>query len=147
MELTYQLHDTIPNEKLLEGILKLYSDTFDSSADELLNKMKTKPNLLFNLALNGRKVVGFKIGYEIDEGTFYSWLGGVASHYRNRGIALALMKQQHDYLRRKGYKKVQTKTMNKWRGMLLLNIKYGFDVIETYYDEKGRHKILLEKKL
>lgn len=49
MEITYQLHDTIPNEKLLEGILKLYSDTFDSSADELLNKMKTKPNLLFNL--------------------------------------------------------------------------------------------------
>ncbi|WNS77324.1 hypothetical protein RRV45_10165 [Bacillus sp. DTU_2020_1000418_1_SI_GHA_SEK_038] len=42
---------------------------------------------------------------------------------------------------------VQTKTMNKWRNMLVLNIKNGFDVIDTYTDEKGIHKIILEKNL
>jgi hypothetical protein len=37
--------------------------------------------------------------------------------------------------------------MNKWRSMLILNIKCGFDVIDTYTDENGRNKIILEKKL
>lgn len=37
--------------------------------------------------------------------------------------------------------------MNKWRGMLILNIKNGFDIIETYTDENGLHKIVLEKNL
>lgn len=109
--------------------------------------MKDKPQLSFNIALDIEKVVGFKIGYELDENKFYSWLGGVDPNYRKRGIALTLMEQQHEYLKGKGYQIVQTKTMNKWRGMLILNIKNGFDVIETYTDEKGVHKIVLEKVL
>ncbi|CAH0346701.1 hypothetical protein BCI9360_03046 [Bacillus sp. CECT 9360] len=57
------------------------------------------------------------------------------------------MEKQHQYLKEIGYKVVQTKTMNKWRGMLILNIKSGFNVIDTYTDEKGLHKIILEKNL
>ncbi len=37
--------------------------------------------------------------------------------------------------------------MNKWRSMLVLNIKNGLDVIDTYIDEKGLYKIILERKL
>lgn len=69
------------------------------------------------------------------------------ANYRKRGIASELMKKQHQYLKESGYSVVQTKTMNKWRSMLVLNIKNGFDVIDTYIDEKGLHKIILEKKL
>ncbi|WP_369792731.1 hypothetical protein [Virgibacillus sp. SK37] len=57
------------------------------------------------------------------------------------------MDQQHLYLIEKGYEIVQTKTKNKWRGMLLLNIKSGFDVIGTYTDKVGEPKIILEKRL
>lgn len=57
------------------------------------------------------------------------------------------MKKQHHYLRETGYKVVQTKTMNKWRGMLVLNIKSGFDVVATCTGENGLHKIILEKRL
>ncbi|GMB08267.1 hypothetical protein B1no1_09770 [Thermolongibacillus altinsuensis] len=46
-----------------------------------------------------------------------------------------------------GTKFVRTKTKNKWRNMLILNIKHGFDVIGTYTDEKGEPKIILEKRL
>ncbi|WP_218197355.1 hypothetical protein, partial [Pseudomonas sp. 2995-1] len=49
------------------------------------------------------------------------------------------------YLREKGYSVVQTKTMNKWRNMLILNIKHGFDIIETTIDDNGLHKIVMEK--
>ena len=63
------------------------------------------------------------------------------------GVASELIEKQHNYLIEKGYNIVQTKTMNKWRSMLILNIKSGFDVIDTYTDENGRHKIILEKIL
>lgn len=78
---------------------------------------------------------------------FYSWLGGVDPDYRKHGIALTLMEKQHEYLRKNGYKVVQTKTMNKWRNMLILNIKNGFNIIETYTDDNGLQKIVLEKTL
>lgn len=130
----------------MDGIESLYRNIFNSH-DNLNHKMKDKPKLVFNIALVGEEVVGFKIGYELDRNKFYSWLGGVHPDYREHGIASKLMEQQHQHLRENGYKTVQTKTMNKWRGMLLLNIKNGFDIVVTYTDEKGLHKIILEKKL
>lgn len=55
------------------------------------------------------------------------------------------MKKQHHYIKQRGYKVIQTKTMNRWRSMLILNIKHGFDVIDIYTNENGLHKIILEK--
>ncbi|WP_313798984.1 GNAT family N-acetyltransferase [Cytobacillus sp.] len=147
MSITYLFYDTIPNENVTNGIMNLYTSIFNSSAEELNKKMKDNTRLVFNIAVDGEKVVGFKMGYELDKNTFYSWLGGVDPDYRKHGIASMLMEQQHQYAREQGYKMVQTKTMNKWRNMLILNIKNGFDVIDTYTDEHGRHKIVLEKKL
>jgi predicted GNAT superfamily acetyltransferase len=137
---------TMPDAGILNGILELHKNIFGDS-DDLVSKMKSKPQLLVLTAMDGEKVIGYKMGYAIDEDTFYSWLGGVAPNYRKSGIASMLMEKQHGYLKEKGYKVVRTKTMNKWRSMLILNIKHGFDVIETYTDEKGLHKIVLEKRL
>ena len=53
----------------------------------------------------------------------------------------------HQHLRQAGYRKVQTKTMNRWRNMLLLNIQYGFDIVDTFTDARGSFKIVLEKDL
>ena len=147
LDIKYHLIDTIPNDKLLNGIVNLYSAIFDGNTEEFLIKINDKHKLFFNIALDEQKVVGFKIGYELDKNKFYSWLGGVDSNYREHGIALTLMEQQHEYLKENRYKVVQTKTMNKWRSMLILNIKNGFNVIETYTDDKGLHKIVLEKLL
>lgn len=113
----------------------------------LSEKIKKKPSLVTNLAIHNDRIVGYKIGYELDCETFYSWLGGVDPHFRKQGIATKLMEEQHAYARKLGYRKVQTKTMNRWRSMLLLNIKSGFDVIQTIIDENGIHKIVLEKEL
>ncbi|WBL13616.1 GNAT family N-acetyltransferase [Sutcliffiella sp. NC1] len=142
----YTFFNGIPNEELMKGIQELHQKVFGTSED-LLTKMKTKPTLLFHIAIADEKIVGYKIGYILSSDKFYSWLGGVDPSYRNKGIAATLMKNQHQYLKEAGYKTVQTKTMNKWRNMLILNIKSGFDVIETYVDDKGLHKIVLEKSL
>lgn len=146
MSFDYTIFNSIPDTVVLEGILELHKDIFGTS-DDLINKMTSKPQLLVITAMDDKKVIGYKIGYEIDSNKFYSWLGGVDTNYRKYGVASMLMKKQHQYLKENGYNVVQTKTMNKWRSMLVLNIKNGFDVIDTYIDEKGLHKIVLEKNL
>ncbi|MGN8646668.1 GNAT family N-acetyltransferase [Gracilibacillus sp. HCP3S3_G5_1] len=146
MNFDYFIFNSIPDDDVLDGIIELHKVIFDTT-DDLINKMENKPKLLVITAMNGMKVIGYKIGYELDNNKFYSWLGGVDTNYRKHGIASELMEKQHQYLKENGYSVVQTKTMNKWRNMLVLNIKNGFDVIDTYTDEKGLHKIILEKNL
>lgn len=146
MSFDYFFFNSIPDDDVLEGIIEIHGVIFGTT-DDLINKMANKPKLLVITAMKGMKVIGYKIGYELDNNKFYSWLGGVDTNYRKNGIASELMQIQHQYLKEKGYSVVQTKTMNKWRNMLVLNIKNGFDVIDTYIDEKGLHKIILEKKL
>lgn len=131
---------------MLEGIIDLHQKIFNGS-DNLSNQLKSKQCLFTVVALSDSEVIGYKIGYALDEKTFYSWVGGVDANYRNYGIASKLMEKQHEYLKERGYKNVQTKTKNKWRNMLILNIKNGFDVIGTYTDTSGEPKVILEKKL
>jgi ribosomal protein S18 acetylase RimI-like enzyme len=142
----YLVIRSMPAGDTLQGILDLHSEVF-GTGDDLIDRMKKKPELLVTIAKQDEKVIGYKIGYELDPHTFYSWLGGVNGAYRQHGIASRLLELQHHFLIENGYHIVRTKTMNKWRNMLILNIKHGFDVMETYTDKKGRHKIVLEKKL
>lgn len=136
----------IPENGVMKNILQLHQTIFNDS-ETLLNRLENKKNLLITLAMENEKVVGYKIGYELDHDKFYSWLGGVDASHRKHGIASNLMKLQHEFLKQNSYKIVQTKTKNKWKNMLILNLKHGFDVIGTYTDEKGEPKIILEKRL
>jgi predicted GNAT superfamily acetyltransferase len=146
LEIDYSVIQSMPDGDTLHGILEVHREVF-GSGDDLIDKIKEKPQLLVTIAKQDGNVIGYKIGYELDRRTFYSWLGGVSPDYRKHGIASRLLVLQHQFLIKNGYHIVQTKTTNKWRAMLILNIKHGFDVMETYTDKKGRHKIVLEKKL
>jgi predicted GNAT superfamily acetyltransferase len=146
LDIVYTIIQSIPDQDILKGIIELHKDIFGTK-DELINKMARKPKLLVITATYEERVIGYKIGYELDRHTFYSWLGGVDTNYRKHGIAFQLLNIQHRYLKENGYRIVQTKTMNRWRAMLILNIRNGFNVIDTVTDEKGRHKIILEKNL
>lgn len=146
MSFDYSIFNSLPDDEVLVEIIDLHKNIFGTS-DDLITKIGSKHRLLVITAMDGTKVIGYKIGYELDNNKFYSWLGGVDTNYRKHGIASELMEKQHQYLKENGYSVIQTKTMNKWRSMLVLNIKNGFDVIDTYIDEKGLHKIILEKKL
>lgn len=137
---------SIDDKELFDSLMYLHESIFKDSST-LVRKMENKPKLLITLAIDESKVVGYKMGYELDSDVFYSWLGGVDTKYRNKGIGSKLMEIQHQYLIESGYKAVRTKTMNKWREMLILNIKNGFDVIDTSANEAGEIKIILEKKL
>lgn len=132
--------------KVLEGIQHVHKAVFEGQSLKA-EKLEGKHNLLAFVAVVDGVVAGFKIGYEVEDGVFYSWLGGVNPAFQKRGIAKTLMEAQHEALKKRGYKIIRTYSRNERRAMLLLNIKSGFNVIKTFIDDKGRHKIVLEKIL
>ncbi|TFJ92035.1 GNAT family N-acetyltransferase [Lentibacillus salicampi] len=135
-----------PEQQLMAQILRLHEEIFEDSAT-LIEKAKHKHKILFSVGIEKEEVVGYKIGYEMKPDIFYSWLGGVNKIHRHQGIASKLMNEQHSHLKSKGYKTVQTKTKNKWRNMLILNIRCGFNVVGIETDQQCEPKIILEKKL
>jgi len=152
----YRKLHALPETDMLQHIATLHESIFSAREDDgLIQKIHNNvtildiKELLTVVALDGDTVIGYKIGYPLmeDQNTFYSWLGGVDPNYRKQGIASMLMDIQHQHLRQTGYHKVQTKTMNRWRNMLLLNIRYGFDIVHTFTDARGLFKIVLEKDL
>lgn len=138
----------LPPEPWLTGICRLHDSIFSGrKSGTLAAELASKPQCLTLVAVDGDKVVGYKIGYEERKNRFYSWLGGVHSEYRSCGTASELMRRQHQWCRLHGYTTVRTHTKNKWRDMLILDIRCGFEIIGTYTDGKGEPKIILEKRL
>lgn len=146
MSIRYKSFTMLEPGDLLNGLVLLHTKVFGSS-DDLAGRMAEKPKLHIDLALDGDRVIGYKVGYALNREQFYSWLGGVDESYRHQGIARRLMERQHEYARQESYNAVRTHTKNKWRSMLLLNIQSGFDIIGIYMDDTGEPKIILEKKL
>ncbi|MGE0173791.1 MAG: GNAT family N-acetyltransferase [Oligoflexales bacterium] len=130
--------------QIIESISKPVLGNWDTP--KFMARLKAHAKFHLFLGCVEDKPVGFKLGYERDGSTFYSWLGGVLHEYRGLGIASDLMREQHRWCIEQGYSKVQTKTENRFKDMLLLNIKHGFDVMGTEVSDRGVLKTLLEKR-
>ena len=145
---TYRVVEGVPEQKTVNELLDLYSALFeDAKLDFFTNRVHLKEDLITILCYHNSLLVGFKLGYRYDDTTFYSWVGGVLAHYRKQGVAQKLMKSQHDIARKKGFKKVRTKSMNRFKPMILLNLKNGFDIVNVYTNDSQQTKIIFEKEL
>lgn len=139
-------------DESLKLLVELELEVFEKplSREELTRELSGVNRLLILIARVEGVVCGYKVGYEYASDTdyFYSWIGGVSPQYRRNGIASKLMLEQHRVAKEQGFKFVQTKTKNKYREMLVLNIKHGFDVTGVYKKLKEeKHGIILEKQL
>lgn len=81
---------------------------------------------LLQIAEYQGQVVGFKIGYELDQDTFYSWFGGVAPIARQQGVAQLLLEEQEAWVSAQGYTQLKVKSRNQFPAMLRLLIKNGY---------------------
>lgn len=150
MNLTFHLlPDTVPASAQYGSVIDILSAALETPAVELLAYLRYQQQrqpVQAWLALADGIVVGCKLGYERKPGHYYSWLGGVHPNFRGRGIAAELMRRQHAWCRAQGYRVVRTHTYNRWRAMLLLNLRHGFDIIGTVQGAHGL-TIVLEKEL
>ncbi len=139
-----QFDASIP-DAIFAGVQAVHTAVFDGA--QLEKGKLVRKNLIALVAIEEDDVVGFKFGYEHEDGAFYSWLGGVHPAFQRRGIAKSLMEYQHTLVKDLGYQLIRTYSRNEEIAMLLLNLQSGYHVISTFVDDKGWHKIVLEKKL
>ena len=115
--------------------------------EEYRKRLSAIPHLVL-AAYDDEKIIGFKIGYQLTETIFYSWMGAVLSDYRRQDVAKQLAQYQENWARQNGYSKIQFKTRNKLRSMLLFAIKNDFNIIniepKTDIEE---YRIVMEKQL
>jgi GNAT superfamily N-acetyltransferase len=145
-DLTYTLEEGPFSDTLTEAVGRWATDLLGGfDAAEVPRRLATVARPLLLTARLGDEVVGFKLGYAESEAVFYSWLGGVQPAYRQQGIARELMQRQHDWCRRAGFRRVRMKTRNQWKFMLILSLRSGFEISETYAGADGVLRIVLEK--
>jgi ribosomal protein S18 acetylase RimI-like enzyme len=138
------------NDDIINDIFSLEEVIFDKpySKEKLLREADVKHNLLVIIAYESSRPVGYKIGFELSSRLYYSWIGGVHPDYRGQGLAKKLMEKQHSLIPQFGHTCVRTYTENKYKEMLILNLKSGFEVIGVYKsDHDDKQTIMLEKML
>ena len=144
----YKIIIGFPEPKQLQEILNLYNSIFpDADSKFFKNRLKENPESFLAIAYHKNKSVGFKLGYPYSYNTFYSWIGGVLTEYRNQKIATKLLNFMEDYALSSGFTKLRTKSMNRFKPMIIHNLKNGFDIVNLYTNSKGQTKLVFEKML
>ncbi|MFN8344584.1 MAG: GNAT family N-acetyltransferase [Spirosomataceae bacterium] len=147
-DIQYQFIENQLPSPTLKSLLELHFQVFSGQPrEELIQEMQEAPHLFTIAAYQKQQMIGYKMGYRRKEGHFYSWLGCVADDFRGQGIASTLMQLQHEWCKKHGYHTIRTMTYNRWRNMLILNLKHGFNIVGLLADNAGEPKIILEKKL
>ena len=146
--ITYKIVVGNTNDNLLKKFLNIYSKIFeDANTSFFIDRFNSQPKIITVLALNKTEIIGFKIGYPYNENTFYSWVGGVLPNFRQKRIASTLAEHQEQVAKSQGYSKLRTKSMNRFKPMMILNLKNGFDIVQVYTNDSGQTKVVFEKTL
>ena len=116
---------------------------------EYEKRLLNAPKHLLLVTFDAEKAVGFKAGYERDsDGSFYSWMGGVARTHRRCGIARQLAQRMEYWAKAQGYTSIRLKTCNSHKLMLVFALNNRFNILGVEPRETiGEYRITLEKKL
>lgn len=138
----------IPSEEDQQLLIDLYSTVFeDAHIVFFIDRLKSKEQLCSAIAFQDEKPVGFKIGYRYNETTFYSWVGGILPEFRQKGFAKKLAQRQEQWAKANQFLKLRTKSMNRYKPMMILNLKNGFNIISVYTNDSDQTKVVFEKNL
>ena len=121
-------------EECVEVIQSIHEFESKESIESLASRLMDKKYLI-QIAEENQQLLGFKIGYELDTDTFYSWLGGVSPSARKIGVAQKLLEHQEAWVRQNRYSQLKVKSRNQFPNMLNLLINNGY-MIEKY-DKKS----------
>ncbi|MCF1427103.1 MAG: GNAT family N-acetyltransferase [Shewanella sp.] len=122
---------------------------FDGRHDSeaLISRLQHQSHLALLSFVEGEPA-GFKLGYALDDSTFYSWLGGVLPDFRQLGLAKSMLLEQEAWAKAKGYNRIEVKTLNRFAPMLSMLVRCGYQVVELQpHDNSALNKITLRKSL
>lgn len=143
---------TLVTPELLDNLLELNQaiPEFDNAYPmaEYQTRLSNKPMLALFIKVEG-EVAGFKLGYELDKGQFYSWLGGILPEFRGLGLAKQLLLAQETWAKNQGYHQIEVKTLNRFTSMLkmLISNQYQITNLKQDTDKLEFNKITLQKSL
>jgi len=146
--ISHKIIEGIPDTETYKKLESLYTTIFED-ADPVFfkNRVQEQEKLVSVLAFYEEKLVGFKIGYLYNQHTFYNWVGGVLLSFRQKGVAKQLAILQETLAKERGYTKLRTKSMNRFKPMMILNLKNGFNIVQVYTNNIGQTKVVFEKNL
>jgi GNAT superfamily N-acetyltransferase len=98
------------------------------TVESLSERLNDKHDALVLVAVEDRQLLGFKIGYRLDDTTYYSWLGGVSPLARGKGVAQKLLDYQEAWVADKGYRELNVKSRNQFPSMLRLLIRNHYQI-------------------
>jgi len=96
-------------------------------SDSIGNRLAGRNHLIL-VARFESKPVGFKVGYELADGQFYSWLGGVIPEHRQMKVASQLRQLQESWAVENGFNSIKVKSMNQFPAMLQMLIGSGYQI-------------------
>lgn len=113
----------------------------------LAQRLEGKRHLIL-VAEQQEQILGFKIGYELNSDTFYSWFGGVSPKARNLGLAQKLLDVQESWAIEQGYQQLKVKSRNQFPAMLRLLLRNNY-LIESFepYEPLSESRIHFVKQL
>ena len=93
--------------------------------------------------------VGFKIGYDrFNNGSFYSWMGGVLPKFRRMGVAYSLANFQEKWATKNEFSSILLKTRQNHDGMIAFSLNRDFIITEeTQITPVEETRIWMEKLL
>ncbi len=93
--------------------------------------------------------VGFKIGYDrFNNGSFYSWMGGVLPKFRRMGVAYSLANFQEKWATKNEFSSILLKTRQNHDGMIAFSLNRGFIITEeTQITPDEETRIWMQKSL
>ena len=144
----FELLDPLSNREALAQAVALGRQRLGKcSLRRVLKTLHLHRQRLLVVARVEGQLIGFKLGFAERAGVFTSWLGAVDERWEGGGVGRRLMEVQHDELRSRGYHTVRTGTRNRFRRMLILNLRCGFDIAGIKQRRSGEAHIHLEKSL
>jgi len=118
-------------EECVQVVQQIKEFAHKETVESLSARLDGKVRSLVQVAQQGDNLLGFKIGYQLDDNTFYSWFGGVSSLARNKGVAQQLLEIQEQWVREQGYRQLKVKSRNQFPSMLRLLLRNGY-MIEKF---------------
>lgn len=118
------------------------------STDHYVERMANRPQLVVIAIIDG-ELAGCKVAYDrFEDGTLYSWLGGVIPKFRMNGLAKKMADFQEAWALDNGFDAIRFKTLNRHKAMLTFAINNGFQVYNVKpKDEIENYRIELIKDL